>query len=93
MKKFYIKSLGCKTNQIEGQIITEALSNKGYIQVLDKKEADIFILNSCTVTAHSDNQAIYLLKQIKKENPEIKLVLTGCSAQTMDLSGVSCDLF
>ena len=82
--KFYIKSLGCKTNQIEGQIIKESLTNKGYIEVKNKLEADIFIINSCTVTSHSDNQVLYLIKQIKQENPNIKVILTGCTAQTIE---------
>ena len=82
--KFYIKSLGCKTNQIEGQIIKESLINKGFIEVKNKLEAEVFIINSCTVTSHSDNQVLYLIKQIKQENPNIKVVLTGCTAQTIE---------
>lgn len=82
--KFYIKSLGCKTNQIEGQIIKESLINKGLIEVKNKLEAEVFIINSCTVTSHSDNQVLYLIKQIKQENPNIKVVLTGCTAQTIE---------
>ena len=92
MKKFYIKSLGCKTNQIEGQIIAEALINSGFIQVKNKHEADIYILNSCTVTHHADNQALYLIKQIKNDVPNIKVILTGCSAQTMDKNEINADL-
>lgn len=82
--KFYIKSLGCKTNQIEGQIIKESLINKGLIEVKNKLEAEVFIINSCTVTSHSDNQVLYLIKQIKQEIPNIKVVLTGCTAQTIE---------
>lgn len=92
MKKFYIKSLGCKTNQIEGQIIAETLVNNGFIQVKNKSEADIYILNSCTVTHHADSQALYLIKQIRNDNPDIKVVLTGCVAQTMDKSEIDADL-
>ncbi|MCD8024411.1 MAG: tRNA (N(6)-L-threonylcarbamoyladenosine(37)-C(2))-methylthiotransferase MtaB [Candidatus Gastranaerophilales bacterium] len=79
--KFYIKSLGCKTNQLEGQIITQSLEKAGFIETKNKNEADICIINSCTVTAHSDNQVSYLLKQIKRDNKKTKLVLTGCTAQ------------
>lgn len=87
MKKFYIKSLGCKTNAIESQIMAETLINKGFIKT-EKNDADIYIINSCTVTNHSDNQVLYLIKQIKKENPNAKVVLTGCGAQTMDLNSI-----
>ena len=81
MKKFYIKTLGCKTNAVESQIMAQNLKSKGFIEVLNKNEADIYIINSCTVTSHSSNQVLYLLKQAKKENPYVKTVLTGCMAQ------------
>jgi len=82
MKKFYIKSLGCKQNALEGQINASNLKNSGYIEVNNIKDADIFILNSCTVTSHTDSSVNYLLNSAKKNNPNIKTVLTGCVAQT-----------
>lgn len=82
MKNFYLKSLGCKQNQLEGQIIENELSRIGYQKVDDIKSADIYILNSCTVTSHSDSQVNYLLNHAKKTNPKIKTVLCGCCAQT-----------
>ena len=82
MKKVYLKSLGCKQNQLEGQIIENELIKIGYEISSDLKNSDIFILNSCTVTAHSDSQVNYLLNRAKKDNPNIKTILTGCTAQT-----------
>ena len=79
---FYLKSLGCKQNQLEGQIIQNELLDLGYVEVNSIEEADIYILNSCTVTSHSDSQVNYLLNHAKKINPNIKTVLTGCCAQT-----------
>ncbi len=84
-KKFIIKTLGCKTNAIEGQIIADELFEMGYSEVKDYKSADIFVLNSCSVTSHSDSQCLYLLNRAKRENPLIKNILTGCVAQTLDL--------
>ncbi|MBQ8475716.1 tRNA (N(6)-L-threonylcarbamoyladenosine(37)-C(2))-methylthiotransferase MtaB, partial [bacterium] len=83
--KFCIKSLGCKQNALEGQIIQNELIKSGYVEVSDIKDADIYILNSCTVTAHSDSEANYLLNRAKKLNPSIKTVLTGCCAQVYKL--------
>ena len=83
--KFYLKSLGCKQNALEGQIIQNELINNGYIETFDIKDADIYILNSCCVTSHSDSQTNYLLNHAKKINPKIKTVLTGCCAQTYKL--------
>ena len=82
MKKFYLKSLGCKQNQLEGQIIENELTKIGYKKVEDVNDANIYILNSCTVTSHTDSQVNYLLNHAKKINPNIKLVLCGCVAQT-----------
>ena len=55
MMNFYLKSMGCKSNQFEGQIVAEKLVEAGFIQVQNEKDADIFILNSCSVTQKSDN--------------------------------------
>ena len=73
--------MGCKANQFEGGIITENLVNNGYEEVKNPAEADFFILNSCTVTHKSDNEALYILRNAKHENPDIINVITGCVAQ------------
>lgn len=80
-KKFYIKSMGCKSNQFEGALITENLLKYGYVQVFNPAEADYFVLNSCSVTHKSDNEALYILRNAKNLYPEVKTILTGCVAQ------------
>lgn len=82
MKTFFLKSLGCKQNQLEGQIISSELEKSGYKKAKNVQEADIYILNSCTVTSHSDSQVNYLINYAKRKNPNIKTVLMGCVAQT-----------
>ncbi len=81
VKTFFIKTLGCKTNQIESAIISEILVNSGYIEVDDIKKADFYILNSCSVTHIADSKNLSYLRRAKQENPNIKTVLTGCMAQ------------
>ena len=81
MKKFYIHTMGCKSNQFEASIIIENLTSNGMVQVKNVEEADYFILNSCTVTHKSDNEAFYLLRSAKHKNAGIINVLTGCIAQ------------
>lgn len=81
MKKFYIHTMGCKSNQFEASIIIENLTSNGLEQVKSIEEADYFILNSCTVTHKSDNEAFYLLRSAKHKNAGIINVLTGCIAQ------------
>ena len=62
MQNFYIKSMGCKSNQFEGQIVAQKLIESGFSQVKDLKNAYYYILNSCSVTQTSDNEAMYLLR-------------------------------
>ncbi len=81
MKKYHIKTLGCKTNQIESNLIAEQLSAHGYTEEKIAQNADIFILNSCSVTSNADNEAMKIIKKIKKSNPQIITILTGCFAQ------------
>ncbi len=79
MNKFYLKSMGCKSNQFEGQIVTEKLIESGFEQVFNIKNADFYILNSCSVTHKSDSEAYYLLRHAHSLG--LKTVLTGCIAQ------------
>ena len=79
MQKFYLKSMGCKSNQFEGQIVTEKLVEAGFEEVKKPEEAELYILNSCSVTHKSDNEAMYLLRHAHSLG--LKTVLTGCIAQ------------
>lgn len=81
MSKFFLKSMGCKSNQYEGSIIEESLINASFEKVNNLDEADYFILNSCTVTHKADNETFYILRNAKHVNSNIKTVLTGCVAQ------------
>lgn len=81
MKNFVIKTLGCKTNQVESALIAEILSNNNYKEVKNIEEADFYILNSCSVTHVADNKNLSYLRRAKRENPNIKIILTGCMAQ------------
>lgn len=81
MKKFNIHTMGCKSNQFESAIIEENLIEHGYKKVQNVKDADIYILNSCSVTHKSDNEAMYLLRSAKHKNPNILTIATGCMAQ------------
>ena len=71
--------MGCKSNQFEGQIVAQKLCEAGFIEVKNQKEADFYILNSCSVTQTSDNEAMYLLRHA--HGLGLKTILTGCIAQ------------
>ena len=71
--------MGCKSNQFEGQIVAQNLVQAGYTQVKKQEDSDYYILNSCSVTHKSDNEALYLLRHA--HGLGLKTILTGCVAQ------------
>lgn len=73
--------MGCKSNQFEGSVIEENLVKSGFEKGSKIFDADFFILNSCTVTHKSDNEAFSILKRAKKDSPQVITVITGCIAQ------------
>ncbi|MFQ5953051.1 MAG: tRNA (N(6)-L-threonylcarbamoyladenosine(37)-C(2))-methylthiotransferase MtaB [Candidatus Omnitrophota bacterium] len=76
---FIIKTLGCKVNQYEEQVLRESLIRLGFRESGDSP-ADIGIVNSCTVTSKADGKTRKLVHRLKKENPSIKIFVTGCCA-------------
>lgn len=76
-----IITLGCKVNQYDGQVIAESFNSKGISSVEDEKKADIFVVNSCTVTAESDRKARQLVRRLKRSYKNSVIVLTGCMPQ------------
>jgi len=81
MNKVAIYTLGCKTNQLESSIIAQDFKNNGWEVVNFSSVADVYVINTCTVTAKSDNESLYLARKAKKTNPSGKVVLVGCYAQ------------
>lgn len=77
---FNIITLGCKVNQYESQLMSEYMISGGFTKSSDKK-ADIFIINSCTVTHTSDSKNRKIINRIRRENPDAIIVLTGCMSQ------------
>ena len=74
-------TLGCKVNQYETQEMTEILKRNGYEITDIKDNADIFIINSCTVTAESNRKTRQAVRHYKAKNPDAIIVLTGCVPQ------------
>ncbi|MEE1320091.1 MAG: tRNA (N(6)-L-threonylcarbamoyladenosine(37)-C(2))-methylthiotransferase MtaB [Acutalibacteraceae bacterium] len=77
--KFY--TLGCKVNQYESQAMAEQLIKHGYEVVSGKEKADVFVVNSCTVTAAADQKTRQAVRRFKRNNPGSTVVLTGCVPQ------------
>ncbi len=80
-KKIAITTLGCKINQFESAAMTQALEQQGYSFVPFTEKADIYVINSCTVTAKTDAESRRLIRRAARMNPEARVVVTGCYAQ------------
>ncbi len=79
--KIKFTTLGCKVNQYETQVMLEAMLAAGYTAAAEDEPADVVVVNSCTVTAQSDQKARQALRRLKRENPGAVAVLTGCFPQ------------
>lgn len=77
-KIFFIKTLGCKVNQYESQAIREILSGASFKECIAKDIADIYILNTCTVTDKADRESRYWIRLFHRTNPKARIVVTGC---------------
>lgn len=78
---FSVFNFGCKVNQYESQVMTELMLSRGYEHTENKESADIIIINSCTVTAVSDNKVLKLIRHLRRKNEKAVIVLTGCMPQ------------
>lgn len=74
-------TLGCKVNQHETGALQELFRSRGYTVCSDDEPADIYIVNSCTVTAAGDKKSLQWLRRAKRANPQAITVLTGCYPQ------------
>lgn len=81
MKKVAFCTLGCKVNQYETNAMIEQFINKGYEIVNFEEKADIYIINTCTVTNMADRKSRQMLRRVKEINNEAIVVACGCYAQ------------
>ena len=74
-------TLGCKLNYAETSTYERKLSAEGFIAVPWSKGADVFLVNTCTVTEHSDKKSRNIIRKLHRISPEAKIYVTGCYAQ------------
>lgn len=77
----YFYTFGCKVNTCETAGMQSLLQSAGYTVVSQPEEADIFLFNSCTVTASGDSRLRHAMRKVRREHPDALLVLTGCYPQ------------
>ncbi|TDI07435.1 MAG: tRNA (N(6)-L-threonylcarbamoyladenosine(37)-C(2))-methylthiotransferase MtaB [Acidobacteria bacterium] len=80
-KKFYIATFGCRTNQADSAALREDLLSREFEETRECRQADVIVVNSCTVTHRSDQQVRQLTRSLRRQNPAARLVVTGCYAQ------------
>lgn len=83
-RTFYIKTFGCQMNERDSEIMAQSLVPYGYLEGMDMEQADLVILNTCSIRAKAEQKVMsllgYLRKQ-KKNNPALKICVAGCVAQ------------
>jgi len=83
-KRVYIKTFGCQMNERDSEIMSQILSNHGYVENDDMESADLVILNTCTIRAKAEQKVMSLLgalRKIKAQRPGMKICVAGCVAQ------------
>ena len=81
MERFWIKNFGCRASQADGAAIEAGLAAKGLAAAGGARDADLVVLNTCTVTAAADDEVRQTVRRIHRENPDARILVTGCYAQ------------
>src|SRR3954470_6193187 len=79
--RFFVQSFGCRATQADGAALERQLATQGLADAGSPREADLVVLNTCTVTAAADQDARASIRRIHRENPGCQIVITGCYAQ------------
>ena len=81
MTTFYIEQFGCRATQADGAALERQLLERGCASVREARDADIVVVNTCTVTASADAQARDAIRRLHAANPGVRVIVTGCYAQ------------
>ena len=77
----YIETQGCKLNQADSRVLAQRFAQAGYGLVEEPGQADVHVVNTCTVTHVSDRKARHALRSARRKNPSALIVATGCYTQ------------
>ncbi len=80
-KKAVVFNLGCKVNQYECDVISAGLRARGYETTETLEYADVYVVNTCAVTAEAERKSRQVIARFRKFNPEAKIFVTGCASQ------------
>jgi threonylcarbamoyladenosine tRNA methylthiotransferase MtaB len=80
-KRVFVQSFGCRASQADGAALETAFQGKGVETVRSAADADLVVLNTCTVTSTADGDARHAVRKVLHENPSARILVTGCYAQ------------
>ena len=85
-------TLGCKVSQYESEAILEESERRGFVIANENESADVYIVNTCTVTAEGDRKCRQLIRRIAKKSPDAKILVCGCYSQVApsDIEKIDC---
>src|SRR3989339_283176 len=83
-KTYHIITIGCQMNKSDSERIASYLENLGY-QESSEKEADLVVITTCGVRQSAENRIYGIIPKLKKQNPSVKIILTGCLAGREDV--------
>src|SRR5271169_3725252 len=78
---YHVENFGCRATQADGAAIERQLLDRGMERAGAAVDAEVVVLNTCTVTASADQDARAAIRRIHRENPEARILVTGCYAQ------------
>ena len=81
MERFWVKNFGCRASQADGAAIEAGLASQGLAAACELGDADLVVLNTCTVTATADDEVRQTVRRIHREHPDARILVTGCYAQ------------
>ncbi len=81
MGKFFVQNFGCRATQADGAALESLLTGKGFERAVARADAELVVLNTCTVTAAADDDVRQTVRRVNRENPSARILVTGCYAQ------------
>jgi threonylcarbamoyladenosine tRNA methylthiotransferase MtaB len=81
LQSFFVKTFGCRASQADGAALEAGLAGRGMLAASAATDADLVVLNTCTVTASADDELRQVVRKLHRDRPETRILVTGCYAQ------------
>ena len=90
-KSVYIQTLGCKVNQYESDAVLQSFERRGFRKADGEESPDVYLINTCTVTATADQKSRQMIRRARKKHPSALIIAMGCQVQ-MSQTGSEADI-